>query len=105
MRLGVRPDGDLVGAAGALHLGNVAFELVEIDAQRRRIEVPLRDAGAVRRDRHDFFRRVAFGACRNPDVRRSGCGRANAATLIVGDNERDNDRDEQCRQRNMRHNP
>ena len=76
VRLGVRPHRDLVRVAGPLHFGDVALQLVEIDTERRRVEIPFRDAGFLRDDGDDLLGRVALDGLRDPHMRGRGCGRA-----------------------------
>ena len=85
VRLRVRPARQPVLLQRRLHRRDVLLHLVEIDAQRRRVELPLRDARldrAVDRHRAHLGAGVALHRLRDPDVggRRDRAGEERAAT-------------------------
>ena len=75
VRLGMRSGRDAVSRDRRLHLRDVRFHSIEIDAERRRVEIPLghADVGqAAGEATDDLVGRVAFHRARHPDMGREG---------------------------------
>jgi hypothetical protein len=75
VRLGVGSALESVALEGRLHFRDVGLERVQIHAKGRRVEVPLRDARADRRDRaRQLVDAVALHGLGDPDVCGDGRG-------------------------------